>query len=90
MRDFPSAGFKQFRIGKHQDGVIRVFIDGRNPLEIPEVCIEKCHKGCGFRLFSHETENISKKGSISGLVLTRPKSQMPVQALQVLCGLGLL
>ena len=48
MRNLPAAGFKQFCIGKHEDGVIGVFIDCRNPLEIPEVCIEKCHKGGGF------------------------------------------
>jgi len=61
MRDLPSAGFKQFCIGKHQYDVIRVFINSRDALEIPEVCIEKCHKGGGFRLFSHETKNISEK-----------------------------
>ncbi len=39
MRDIPSAGFKQFCIGKHEDRVIRFFINGRDAPEITEVCI---------------------------------------------------
>ena len=58
MGDLPSAGFKQLHIIKKQDGVIRILIKGRDTLEVPEVCIEKCNTGGGFTLVFHEIKKI--------------------------------